>query len=219
MGAVFISSGIRLGFYPTIRDIFAGDNRKNAFHMWLAGFTAGAFGFFVSNPLFQLKVRMQATTGHQNKPYSSSFDCLYKIAKGEGLRGLYRGATTLMARGAMLSAGAQLGYDYTKTELKSLGVLVDGPALHVISSVASAFLATTFCAPFDLIMTKYQSGPVLGIHYNSVFDCSRKIFQTNGLLGFYRGWSPLFMRICPLFAVNIPLYEQVRKLFGLTYLD
>jgi len=218
MGAVSISSGIRLGFYPTIRDLIAEDEDKNALHMWSAGFIAGAAGFWLANPLFQAKVRIQASLMQSGSNHKGLISSINNTFESEGVKGLYRGSTVLMARGALLSAGAQLGYDYVKTTARRQNLMDDGPMLHLISSISSAFLAVTFCTPADFIMTKYQSAPALGIKYKSIFDCIKTVVSKNGVFGLYRGWTPLFMRIGPLFIINMPLYEQCRRLLGLSYL-
>lgn len=218
--SVFLSSGIRLGFYPTLRDAFAGEGGKHAGHMWLAGFSAGAVGFFLANPLFQAKVRLQATAGlGARAPYASMTACVAHMAREEGVAGLWRGSSAMVARGALLSAGAGLGYDFTKTEAKRRGVLGDGPALHALASVASALLASVMCAPCDLVMTRYQAAPALGISYKGLGDCVKHIVRTNGVPEFYRGWTPLFLRLCPLWMMNMPLYEFARERMGVGYMD
>mmetsp|Transcript_1225 Transcript_1225/g.2972 ORF Transcript_1225/g.2972 Transcript_1225/m.2972 type:complete len:330 (-) Transcript_1225:2233-3222(-) len=216
--AVAVSSGMRLGFYPTLRDFFAGDNDKNAFHMWLAGFSAGAVGFTIANPLFQSKVRLQVTTHMNPRPYTSLTQALAKMSREEGVSSLMRGSSTLMVRGALLSAGAQLGYDYTKTEAKKMGIK-EGPVVHVAASIVSAFLASVFSAPCDFVMTKYQSAPALGIHYKGIGDCVRQIVTQHGVMELYKGFTPLFLRLAPLWTMNMPLYETVRSLLGIGYMS
>mmetsp|Transcript_14907 Transcript_14907/g.26631 ORF Transcript_14907/g.26631 Transcript_14907/m.26631 type:complete len:200 (-) Transcript_14907:38-637(-) len=194
-----------------------GNSEKNVFFMWSAGFCAGAVGFFLANPFFLAKVRLQATAGQPNQPYRSMWHCLAQTYQREGLTGLYRGSSALVIRGALLSAGAQVGYDGTKTKLK--GVIEEGPMLHVVASVTSAFLASVMSAPCDLILTKYQAGPILGIKYASVFDCARIVVRDEGPMALYRGFTPLFFRLAPLWMLNMPMYEATRRLMGLSYLD
>jgi len=216
--AVAISSGVRLGFYPTLRDMITGDKEKDALSMWLAGFLAGAVGFTIANPFFQAKVRLQVTANQPDRPYRSLSDCLHKIGKNEGLTGLFRGSSTLMVRGALLSAGAQLGYDYVKTDAKARG-FKEGPMLHAVASVSSAFLASTFSAPCDYIMTRYQSAPAQGVQYRGIADCVGTILKEKGALELWRGWLPLFVRLGPLWMMNMPLYEATRRLLGLEYMN
>ena len=40
-----------------------------------------------------------------------------------------------------------------------------------------------------------------------------------GIAVFFRGWAPFFIRVVPLFTINLPLYEQIRRVMGIGYLD
>jgi hypothetical protein len=118
----------------------------------------------------------------------------------------------------MLAAGSQLGYDGVKTYAKAHGIS-DAPTLHVGASVVAAFLASAFAAPADVVMTQYQTAPQRGVHYNSVAECAVMVLREGGPMGFFRGWSMQFGRIAPLFCINMPLYEQIRTLAGLGFMD
>jgi hypothetical protein len=124
-----------------------------------------------------------------------------------------------MLRGGMMSSGQFLGYDFTKTRAKSSGVMRDGPVLHVLASTVAAFLSTTFAAPFDIILTRMQSAPTLGRHYDGFFHCVRVMAKEEGALVFYRGWTVFFSRVAPVFTCLMPFYEQVRLAMGLGYLN
>jgi hypothetical protein len=41
----------------------------------------------------------------------------------------------------------------------------------------------------------------------------------DGLPSFGRGWLPFFFRMAPIFAINMPLYEQLRRALGLSYME
>eukprot|EP00966_Prymnesium_polylepis_P082141 1902799-Prymnesium_polylepis.1 len=129
------------------------------------------------------------------------------------------GATPLVVRGALLSGGQQLGYDGTKTWCKRERVLADGAAMHVTASVVAAFMATTFAAPFDILQTRFQSGGVGGRKWDSLAQCARAMVAEGGPMIFFRGWVPFFARVAPMFVINLPMYEQLRKLFGLGFLE
>jgi len=105
-----------------------------------------------------------------------------------------------------------------KTLVLKKELISDGPALHFISSISSAILAVTFCTPADLVLTKYQSAASLGIRYNGVADCIKQTIASDGIVGLYKGWVPLFARVGPLFVINMPMYEQCRRLLGLSYM-
>lgn len=88
------------------RDFIAGEQEKTPFHMWLAGFTAGAAGFALSNPFFKAKVMIQTGMPYTaDNPRKGTFRTLVHIYQRESLQGLFKGSSILMARGALLNSG------------------------------------------------------------------------------------------------------------------
>lgn len=125
----------------------------------------------------------------------------------------------LISIGAMLSMGQSIGYDFTKTYAKRYDMMEDSFGLHIIGSVNAAFLATAFSAPFDILLTRYQSAGIMGKQYRSVLHCAQDMVKHEGIAVFYRGWSPFFLRLVPSFVLMLPLYEQVRsKIFNIGYM-
>ena len=141
------------------------------------------------------------------------------IWKEGGVAAMYRGAGALIVRGALMNAGNTLGYDFTKTYNKKHQIVNEGPQLHVAASLAAALLSSTFSVPADFVMTRYQAASEMGKTYTSVVHCVKDLHSEVGLRGFFRGWTPLFTRVAPLYIVYLPAYEQFRKAAGLGYLD
>eukprot|EP00924_Labyrinthula_sp_SR-Ha-C_P003564 maker-scaffold_53-snap-gene-1.5-mRNA-1 protein AED:0.17 eAED:0.20 QI:0/0/0/1/1/1/3/0/295 len=223
--AGILSASVRIGCYPYFRDLIVSREDKSPVHMLAAGFLSGAIGFSLSNPLFKVKVRQQTSLNVVNNmsfaaskerpKIESTFRILSSIISKDGVQNLFSGTTVLMARGALLNAGQQLGYDYSKTMLLRNGI-TDGPKVHFTSSICSAFLAVTFCTPADFILTQFNRRRG---EFRSVGDCIVRVYKENGMRVFYTGWVALFIRLGPLFVINMPLYEQVRRLVGLSYLN
>lgn len=59
-----------------------------------AGAFSGLIGSFIVNPVELVKIRMQA--GNNN--FSTSAECLKSILKTEGVRGIYKGMFSTIAR-------------------------------------------------------------------------------------------------------------------------
>lgn len=215
MSAALISAGIRIGTYPLARDVISNGNEKQPWHMFLAGFGVGAVGFLFANPFFKAKLRIQSEL-QVNGNRISTITALRQIYIKESFQGLFKGSSILVLRGALLNSGNQLGYDYTKTICKKHNFLSDGPQLHFTASIMAAFLAVTFCTPADFVLTRFQSTQG---KYASVRHCVKDIYLNNSPAVFFTGWTPLFIRLAPLFLINMPLYEQVRKFVGLSYLN
>ena len=230
-----ISSMGRVGCYPYVRDAMldaAGASEKNAPVMFLAGLLAGGVGYFASSPVYQVKTLAQAEAG----AIGADGVLTSGASKGEVPRfhgrslaaglaalgadgALLRGSGALMARGALLSAGMQLGYDGCKTASKRYGFMDEGFALHAAASTAGAFGGCLCSTPADVVMTRFQAAGMGGANpYGSSLACAAAILKADGPLAFYRGFTPFFVRLAPVFVVSLPLTEQIRKLAGLGYM-
>ena len=223
-----ISSVGRVGLYPTVRDLLAKATNKEPTPalMFSAGLIAGGFGYLVSSPVYQVKTLAQAeaglltngvlTTGTRAGETAryhgrSLLDAL-DLLRSEGH--LFRGAGALVVRGALLSAGQAMGYDFCKREApRYLGEHSNGPAMHVVASVAGALSAAIFSTPPDVIMTRFQAG-----HFPSILTTISGVLKDDGPLGFYRGFWPFFLRLSPVFMLSLPLTEQLRRMAGLGYI-
>ena len=116
-----VSSVGRVGCYPYVRDglLQAVGTEKNAGVMFVAGLLAGAVGYLVSSPVYQVKTLAQAEAGLlENGVFATGASRgqaprYASLAQGLGtLRRdghLWRGAGALVVRGALLSAGMQVG--------------------------------------------------------------------------------------------------------------
>ena len=95
----------------------------------------------------------------------------------------HRATSALVVRGALLSAGMQVGYDGFKTWAKRRGVLEDGPLLHGLAACAGGVGAGVCATPADVVMTRYQASST----YRSAIGAAADILKTDGPLAFYRG--------------------------------
>lgn len=233
--AISMSSGLRLGTYPVLRDTLTaavGAEVKNPTTMFASSLLAGCVSYFIAAPFWLCKTRLQAEAGAVNAEgvltsgaraghppkYKHFVDVARQIASDEGVAQLWRGASVICVRGALITGGQLTGYDWTKTYCRQEKLLEDGPVLHGIASVVAALAATTFGAPFDILMVRFQTAPAMERSYDGLVDCATTMVKEEGPLVFYRGWWPMFVRIAPTFLLAMPLYEQIRKGLGLSFL-
>ena len=119
-GAICVSSVGRVGCYPYVRDglLNAVGLEKNAGVMFVAGLLAGAVGYLVSSPVYQVKTLAQAEAGLLENGVFATGASVGKAPRYASLvQGLgtlkrdghlWRGAGALVVRGALLSAGMQV---------------------------------------------------------------------------------------------------------------
>ena len=222
-----VSSVGRVGCYPYVRDGLlkaVGATEKHAGVMFVAGLLAGAVGYLVSSPVYQVKTLAQAEAGLLENGVFATGASVGKAPRYASLvQGLgtlkrdghlWRGAGALVVRGALLSAGMQVGYDGFKTWAKRRGVLEDGPVLHGLAACAGGVGAGICATPADVVMTRYQASST----YRSAVGAAADILRKDGVLAFYRGFTPFVVRLGPVFLISLPLTEQIRRLAGLGYL-
>lgn len=235
-------ASFRDGFCRLRRSATGNADKAGAGGMFVAGLFSGATGYIIASPLLQVKTQMQAEAGKigpdglyvtgllcgRAPTYQSTSKALRSlVASSPGplhaIQTLWRGAGVIVARGSTLSASQLMAYDQSKTKLKSS--LPDGPCLHLISSTIAAVVGTTCHMPFDVVLTVYQSAHSLGgerlARYgrHGPLGCAMALVQESGPLVLLRGWVPAFLRLLPVTLFSFGLYEQLRQLFGIGYMD
>jgi dicarboxylate transporter 10 len=86
-----------------------------------------------------------------------SFHGLYHIVADEGARGLFRGLAPNCARAVIMNASQLASYDSIKSGLMSTGHFKDDMLTYLLSSTAAGTIATTACAPFDVVKSRMMN--------------------------------------------------------------
>ena len=230
----YTAVAFRVGTYPTIRDAFG----ANGFTGRLAaGAVSGAIGAALFSPIELVRTRMIAEAGNvcsssallttgvsigQRPKYRTTAHAFNRIAREEGLRGMWRGASASVSRAALLS-GAQLAtYDSSKRWAKAtLGIDRDEPAaLHFACAFLSGLVAQAVSMPVDTARSRMMSqvGTVGGRVDGGLMACVVGIVREEGAPALYRGLTPALCRQGPVMLVQMPLIEQLRSALGLEFL-
>lgn len=152
-------------------------------------------------PLDTIKVNMQT---HFNKggkhPLINSIQGIYTQ---NGISGFYRSLVPSVGR-QMLSGGIRLGL-YEELQ-NSLGWQKDYGLFGSIGQGAiCGVVASTTAMPLDLLKTRVQS--VQGTSKSLGFiQMSRKVWNKEGIPGFYRGYRQAVERSVLISAVQMPVY-------------
>ena len=106
--------------------------------------------------------------------------------------------------------------DILAISLPYLGLMKEGPSLHVVSSMIAGFVCACFTSPVDVVKTR-----MMNQHkdkkkiYTSTFNCFVKTWRAEGVAGFYKGFIPNWMRIGPHTIITFFLFEQLRRIVGI----
>ncbi|XP_038185034.1 mitochondrial dicarboxylate carrier [Arvicola amphibius] len=206
----------RFAIYETMRDYMTKDSQGPLpfYSKVLLGGISGLTGGFVGTPADLVNVRMQNDMKlplNQRRNYSHALDGLYRVAREEGLRKLFSGATMASSRGALVTVGQLSCYDQAKQLVLSTGYLSDNIFTHFVSSFIAGGCATFLCQPLDVLKTRLMNSKG---EYQGVFHCAMETAKL-GPQAFFKGLFPAGIRLIPHTVLTFLFLEQLRKHFGI----
>eukprot|EP00250_Pteridium_aquilinum_P007654 c17324_g1_i1 orf=396-1121(-) len=209
--------GLRLGLYEPCKGVFDWTfDRSNVFTKIASGALSGAIATATSNPMEVLKVRMQVSRQPSDGKLLRE---LRNMLANEGLSGLWRGVGPSMTRASALTASQLATYDESKQMIKHWMAWEEGFWLHISASFAAGIVGTTATAPVDIVKTRMMiQRETSSAMYKNAFDCTYKIWSSEGLLGLYKGWSAMFARLGPQTTITFLVYEKLRQFVGISAL-
>lgn len=191
---------LRLGLYATLRD--AVSDEHGYLSMWSkfgVGIAAGGLASAVSTPVEVAMVRMYADGAAEKgtrRGYRNVGDALLRIAREEGVFGLWSGASPTIARSMVVNC-VQLGtYDNAKDLYQRWG-LQDGILLHTAASMTSGFFYSVVSLPIDSAKTRLQNQRPLkegGFKYRGLIHTVGVVAREEGVMNLWRGFVPYFSR-------------------------
>uniref|UniRef100_A0A8D1Z9R5 Mitochondrial dicarboxylate carrier n=1 Tax=Sus scrofa TaxID=9823 RepID=A0A8D1Z9R5_PIG len=199
----------RFAIYETVRDQVAkGSQGPLPFYKKvLLGSISGCIGGFVGTPADMVNVRMQndmKLPPDQRRNYAHALDGLYRVAREEGLKKLFSGATMASSRGMLVTVGQLSCYDQAKQLVLSTGHLSDGIFTHFIASFIAGGCATVLCQPLDVLKTRLMNAKG---EYQGVLHCAMETAKL-GPLAFYNFANTLASRCHPDVASEWPGHAQ-----------
>ncbi|OCB87381.1 mitochondrial carrier [Sanghuangporus baumii] len=163
-----------------------------------AGSVAGLANSVVSGPVEHIRIRLQIQAT-DNKIYSGPADAVKKIMSQHGIAGIYKGQVPTLAREGIGYGAYFWAYEKLMQREQRKGVRREdvSPVKAVLFGAAAGY-ALWFCVyPIDMIKSRMQTDGFTsadGRKYQSMLDCVRTVWRTEGINAFTRGLVPTLIR-------------------------
>ncbi|CCH62214.1 hypothetical protein TBLA_0G02760 [Henningerozyma blattae CBS 6284] len=182
----------------------------NSIYNFSLGSIAGCIGATFVYPIDLIKTRLQAQ--RDLSKYKNSFDCLIKILKVEGPKGLYSGLSPQLIGVAPEKAIKLTVNDKMRFNLKNWNNGKLTLPLEVISGACAGTCQVIFTNPLEIVKIRLQ---VKSEYANENLAKSQitaiQIVKKLGLSGLYRGVTACLLRDVPFSAIYFPTYAHLKK--------
>mmetsp|Transcript_5622 Transcript_5622/g.7865 ORF Transcript_5622/g.7865 Transcript_5622/m.7865 type:complete len:301 (+) Transcript_5622:104-1006(+) len=171
----------------------------------LSGTFAGVAGTVVGHPLDLAKVRLQT----QRHLYKGAIDCLFKVAKHEGIAGLYKGLAPPLVSLTFLNSLSFGAYSQFKQTL-SQNSQQSHTLHHFLAGGLTGISAGIFSTPFEMVKVRAQLDNVTTKRFKGSFDCAKHLIKENGIKSLYLGYSVNTVREFAFCSVYFGIYEKAK---------
>lgn len=191
----------------------------------MAGACAGGFSQTLIYPLEVLKTRLALRKTGQ---YKGILDAALKIHANEGISSFYRGYVPNIL-GIVPYAGIDLAvYETLKRKyLQKHKCDDERPSFLVLVAcgTVSSSLGQLCSYPLALVRTRLQAQVITNnqsrqdgafIRHHTMGGIFRRIIETEGVAGLYRGITPNFVKVLPAVSISYVTYEYTSQALGVS---
>ena len=186
------------------------------FHLNIAcASTASCIAETCTIPFDTVKVKMMVQGEAQTKRYSSFANCIYKVAKDEGLRSFFKGLSAGLQR-QIIFAGIRIGYypivrDKLTSEKNPLNI-----PLHtrMLAALITGTIGIIIASPTDVVKIRLQADGRKSVderRYSGSIDAYKKIIKTSGFKGLYSGLLPNIYRNGSMNCFELSSYDSLKS--------
>lgn len=180
-----------------------------------AGLAGGVAGL-VGNPAEVVLVRMCADGA---KPLSERFgyrnpiDALVRIGREDGIGAYFRGLGPNVVRSVLMNVSQIATYAEAKRQLRARFDAGDGIGTHICASFVAGTVATSMCAPADVLKSRFQNAPTTDGRRISIVRYVTETARKEGPGFLMKGWTPAWLRLAPNTVLTFVFLEKLKLFF------
>ena len=179
----------------------------------IAGIMAGWTVSFVAGPVEHIKARLQVqyAAKKSQRLYTGPIDCVQKIFRQHGIRGIFHGlGSTLLFRTFFWAWWGS--YDLFSKGLAA-NTNLSAPAINFWAGGLSAQVFWTVAYPSDVVKQRIMTDP-LGPDrkFPRWRDAAKAVYRESGWKGYFRGFVPCFLRAFPANAMALVAFEAAMRM-------
>ncbi|KAK3936856.1 mitochondrial dicarboxylate transporter [Diplogelasinospora grovesii] len=204
-------STARFGLYNFFSRKFHGSSTKPTTTSTIvcAGVAGGLAGM-IGNPAEVVLVRMCADGAKppaEQFRYPNALVGLIRIWRDEGVMVFGRGLSANVVRSVLMNVAQIAPYAAAKRALLSRTDLKDDIRTHAIASLCAGTVATTVCAPADVLKSRIQAASAMGS--GGLMHVIRDGLSKEGPAFLMKGWTPAWLRLTPHTVLTFVFMEKL----------
>lgn len=181
----------------------------------MAGGLSGTLGIIVGLPFDIVKVRMQMYPSR----YTSGINCFMTSVRADGFTSLYRGMMAPVISqspiNAILFAAEESAMRYLEPNVPKEN---QSQISHVLAGAFAGLVQCGVLVPADRVKCLVQADGIANEganaaerKYKGTIDCAAQLLKSEGIRGFYKGFSATATREIPSLGVYFSSYKYVAQ--------
>lgn len=221
LAAVALQNAILFGVYGNVLSLLATkpDQKPSLSHISVAAAASGVAQLWVVCPMELVKIKLQMqreAKRTRSTRYRGSMDCVRKIYKSAGIKGIFQGFPPLMVRdvpGFVVYFGSYEILLDLLTQRSSRGDA--SPLASIFAGGVAGMLSWAATFPFDVVKSLMQAdGNDDKFVYKGARDCFVKTYRTGGIGLLYTGLVPTLLRAFPTNGIIFLVYNIVSNFYS-----
>lgn len=153
-------------------------------------------------------VNYQYCLNADSRFYSGPLEATRTIFKQNGIRGLYRGFWTQLARDCPANAIYMTFYEIVGHESRVYLHQIPSTAVNFVCGGVAGVVSWMAIMPIDFVKSRIQADPERTM-YQGFWDCARQAYAEGGMKIFFRGALAVCLRAFPVNAVTLMVYTEI----------